>query len=48
MDLKTALPFILDYYDREANGKEITPPGLPKSVKDPQKYISQDCVKMEE
>jgi hypothetical protein len=35
-------------HDREVAGKEITPPGLPKSVKDPQKYISQDCVKMEE
>ena len=35
-------------HDRELAGKEITPPGLPKSVKDPQKYISQDCVKMEE
>jgi len=35
-------------HDREVAGKEITPPGLPKSVKDQQKYISQDCVKMEE
>lgn len=35
-------------HDREVAGKEITPPGLPKSVKDLQKYISQDCVKMEE
>lgn len=48
MDIKTGAPFILDYHDREVAGKEITPLGLPKSVKDPQKYISQDCVKMEE
>ena len=48
MDIKTGAPFILDYHDREVAGKEITPLGLPKAVKDPQKYISQDCVKMEE
>ena len=35
-------------HDREESGKEITPPGLPKFVKDPQKYITEDCVKMEE
>ena len=40
MDIKTGAPFILDYHDREVAGKEITPLGLPKSVKDPQKYIS--------
>ena len=35
-------------HDREVAGKEITPPGLPKSIKNPEKYITQDCVKMEE
>lgn len=35
-------------HDREVAGKEITPPGLPKFIKNPEKYITQDCVKMEE
>ena len=35
-------------HDREVVGKEITPPGLPKSIKNPEKYITSDCVKMEE
>lgn len=35
-------------HDREIAGKEITPPGLPKSIKTPKKYITSDCVKMEE
>ena len=34
-------------HERELAGKEITPPGLPKSIKEPEKYITQDCVKME-
>jgi hypothetical protein len=35
-------------HERELAGKEITPPGLPKFIKDSEKYITQDCVKMEE
>jgi cytochrome c553 len=34
-------------HERELTGKEITSPGLPKSVKNPEKYITEDCVKME-
>jgi type II restriction/modification system DNA methylase subunit YeeA len=34
-------------HECELAGKEITSPGLPKSIKEPEKYITQDCVKME-
>ena len=35
----------LDCADREANGKAITPPGLPAFVPEPQTFVTRDCVR---
>ncbi len=44
------LEFILNLnfacHKKEESGKEILPPGLPLFVNEPQKYISEDCVRM--
>jgi hypothetical protein len=37
----------LELADKEADGKYITPPGLPAFVKDPKTFISADCVRVE-
>jgi hypothetical protein len=34
----------LELANKEADGKSITPPGLPAFVKDPKTFISEDCV----
>lgn len=44
------LEFILNLnyacHKKEESGKEIISPGLPLFVNEPQKYISEDCVRM--
>lgn len=44
------LEFILNLnyacHKKEESGKEILAPGLPLFVNEPQKYISEDCVRM--
>jgi len=46
------LEFLLELNEEvvaaEATGKTVLGPGLPPSVKDPQKYVSSDCLRMPE
>ena len=37
----------LELADKESKGESITPPGLPAFVKEPNTFISADCVSVE-
>ena len=35
----------LELAEKESAGQPITPPGLPKNYPDPQKLVTEDCIK---